>query len=273
MDAHNNNDYKLPLEGKLALVTGASRGIGEGIAFELASRGASVVLAYASPSSEAKINTLKTKIESLPHRPVAYPVRADLSSVEGAGQIISSLLEWTGNDLHLDILVNNAGLERVKSLAEISIDDYDAVYNLNVRGIILLTQAALPYLGAGARIVNLGSVGARAGFQSLSLYCSSKAALEGRYPLLGGRAGGQWHHRQLRQPWARAKRNARQYTKGDCRYAKGTDANPESSGYYSGSCQYSRRLGGQRRCVGDGTSYKCKRWLGNVLISKFKYTG
>ncbi|KAF3015068.1 hypothetical protein E8E14_011178 [Neopestalotiopsis sp. 37M] len=179
MDAHNNNDYELPLEGKLALVTGASRGIGEGIAFELASRGASVVLAYASPSSEAKINTLKTKIESLPHRPVAYPVRADLSSVEGAGQIISSLLEWTGNDLHLDILVNNAGLERVKSLAEISIDDYNAVYNLNVRGIILLTQAALPYLGAGARIVNLGSVGARAGFQSLSLYCSSKAALEG----------------------------------------------------------------------------------------------
>lgn len=138
-----------------------------------------MVLAYASPSSEAKINTLKTKIESLPHRPVAYPVRADLGSVEGAGQTISSLLEWTGNDLHLDILVNNAGLERVKSLAEISIDDYDAVYNLNVRGIILLTQAALPYLGAGARIVNLGSVGARAGFQSLSLYCSSKAALEG----------------------------------------------------------------------------------------------
>jgi 3-oxoacyl-[acyl-carrier protein] reductase len=138
-----------------------------------------VVLAYASPSSDAKINTLKTKIESLPHGPVAYPVRADLGSIEGAGQIISTLLEWTGNDLHLDILVNNAGLERVKSLAEISIDDYDAVYNLNVRGIILLTQAALPYLGAGARIVNLGSVGARAGFQSLSLYCSSKAALEG----------------------------------------------------------------------------------------------
>ncbi|ETS74412.1 hypothetical protein PFICI_14278 [Pestalotiopsis fici W106-1] len=179
MDAQVDKDYGLPLDGKLALVTGASRGIGEGIAFELASRGASVVLAYASPSSEPKINNLKKRIESLPHRPVAYSVRADLGSVEGPGQIISELLQWTSNDLHLDILVNNAGLERVKSLAEIQIDDYDAVYNLNVRGIILLTQAVLPHLEANARIINLGSVGARAGFQSLSLYCSSKAALEG----------------------------------------------------------------------------------------------
>ncbi|KAI4594068.1 hypothetical protein KJ359_008609 [Pestalotiopsis sp. 9143b] len=174
-----NNDHQLPLAGKLALVTGASRGIGEGIAFELASRGASVVLAYASPKSEAKVEALKKRIEALPHRPAAHPVRADLGSIDGPEQIITELRRWTNGKLFLDILVNNAGMERVKSLQEIQVDDYDAVYNLNVRGIIFLTQAVLPYLRDNARIINLGSVGARAGFKSLSLYCSSKAALEG----------------------------------------------------------------------------------------------
>ncbi|KAI1874977.1 uncharacterized protein JN550_002406 [Neoarthrinium moseri] len=173
------HEFQLPLIGKLALVTGASRGIGEGIAFEFARRGASVALAYTSPSSETKVKALAHKIQSLPHKPAAHCVRADLSSVDGAKEVISSLRAWTHDDPHVDILVNNAGLERVRSLAELTVDDYDAVYDLNVRGVILLTQALLPHLNPGARIINIGSVGARAGFKELSLYCSSKAALEG----------------------------------------------------------------------------------------------
>lgn len=110
----------------------------------------------------------------------------DLSTLEGASQLIANLKEsWEptlNTPLKIDILVNNAAVERVKSLASIELADYDAVYNLNVRGIILVTQAVLPYLATdtgGGRIINIGSVGGRSAFKDLSLYCSSKAALEG----------------------------------------------------------------------------------------------
>jgi len=113
-------------------------------------------------------------------------VCVDLSTLEGASQLIANLKEsWEptlNTPLKIDILVNNAAVERVKSLASIELADYDAVYNLNVRGIILVTQAVLPYLATdtgGGRIINIGSVGGRSAFKDLSLYCSSKAALEG----------------------------------------------------------------------------------------------
>lgn len=92
---------------------------------------------------------------------------------------MAQLLEATRNNLTVNILVNNAGCERVKSLAELSVDDYDAVFNLNVRGLMLMTQAILPYLQPKGRIINISSVGSREGFASLGLYCASKAAVEG----------------------------------------------------------------------------------------------
>jgi 3-oxoacyl-[acyl-carrier protein] reductase len=76
-------------------------------------------------------------------------------------------------------VVNNAGRERVCTLGSVSAADYDAVFDVNVRGVLLLTQAALPHLRAPARIVNLSSVGAPRAFTGLGLYCASKAALEG----------------------------------------------------------------------------------------------
>lgn len=102
-----------------------------------------------------------------------------MSTVEGPQQIIDQLLEATGHKLAVNILVNNAGVERVKSLAELSVDDYDTVFNLNVRGVILMTQAVLPYLQPKGRVINISSVGARQGFKNLGLYCASKAAVEG----------------------------------------------------------------------------------------------
>ncbi|KAI1382710.1 NAD(P)-binding protein [Hypoxylon trugodes] len=173
------SNYSLPLSGKTALVTGASRGIGEGIAVELARRGATVVLTSVSPSSESRVKEIRQTIESLPHKPRTYAYRVDLSTPDGPQSLINGLLEWSDNKFQLDILVNNAGTEKVKSLKELTIEDYTDVYNLNVRGTILLTQAVLPYLGDNGRIINIGSVGARAGLKELSLYCSSKAALEG----------------------------------------------------------------------------------------------
>lgn len=110
---------------------------------------------------------------------MTHAIKADLSTVEGPTEFINGLRQWAGDFLKLDILVNNAGLERVKPLGRIEVEDYEAVYNLNVRGAILLTQAILPLLNPNSRIINLTSVGARAGFKELSLYCSSKAAVEG----------------------------------------------------------------------------------------------
>ncbi|KAH9994594.1 NAD(P)-binding protein [Xylariaceae sp. FL0662B] len=173
------SEYTLPLLDKVALVTGASRGIGEGIAYELARRGATVILTYVSQSSEARVQEICRSISALPHKPTVYYCRADLSSLDGAQSLISELLTWRDNNLKIDIVVNNAGAERVKSLEAVTVDDYNAVYNLNVRGTILLTQAILPYLNANGRIINIGSVASRAGFKSVSLYSSSKAALEG----------------------------------------------------------------------------------------------
>lgn len=107
-------------------------------------------------------------------------MQADLGTLDGPKHLVSEAVQWTtsaGTPGKIDILVNNAGLERVKGLAELSVEDYSAVFDVNVRGTILLTQAALPYLNPNSRIVNISSVGARAGFKNLSLYCSSKAAL------------------------------------------------------------------------------------------------
>ncbi|KAG6365500.1 hypothetical protein INS49_007111 [Diaporthe citri] len=173
-----------PLAGKTAVVTGASRSIGYGIALKLAQQGANVVLGYTSPSSAPKAAELKATIESLPHSPSpqAHAVQADLGTLDGPRHLISEAVQWAssgGAPGKIDILVNNAGLERVKGLDELSVEDYSAVFDVNVRGTILLTQAALPHLNPNARIVNISSVGARAGFKKLSLYCSSKAALEG----------------------------------------------------------------------------------------------
>lgn len=71
----------------------------------------------------------------------------------------------------MNSLVNNAGVEVVKPLIEIALVDYSRVYDLNIRSVILLTQAILPFLASAGRIINISSVGARAGFEDLSLYC------------------------------------------------------------------------------------------------------
>ncbi|XRM38591.1 hypothetical protein ABZX51_001995 [Aspergillus tubingensis] len=176
-------EFTLPLHGKLAIVTGASRGIGASIAWELARRGANVCMTYVSPTSAQSITDLRTKISQLPHNPKTWTIQADLSTPTGASDLISELKSYTTTPtpLKIDILVNNAGIEIVNPLTEITIDDYDTIFNLNVRGTMLMTQAVLPYLppeGHG-RIINLSSVGARYGFKGISLYIASKAAIEG----------------------------------------------------------------------------------------------
>ncbi|KAK0630215.1 hypothetical protein B0T17DRAFT_489236 [Bombardia bombarda] len=168
------------LSGKVAIVTGASRGLGAGMALELASKGASVMLTYTSESSTKRVEDLISQISSLPGAPKARGCKSDLTKINGPKAVIAELDAWLGLGSCVDILVNNAGVELNRSLGEIELDDYNQIFDLNVRAPILLTQALLPrFSKANNRVINIGSVGGRCGFAQLSLYCSSKAALEG----------------------------------------------------------------------------------------------
>jgi 3-oxoacyl-[acyl-carrier protein] reductase len=140
-----------------------------------------VVISRVSSSSPPSLAVAK-RIEDLITKPRVLYVPGDISKVEDPEKIIGACKEWrsrSGTELKIDILVNNAGVEVVKGLGSITTEDYNKVYDLNVRGTILMTQAVLPYLPPGGRIINISSVGSRAGFKDLSLYCSSKAAIEG----------------------------------------------------------------------------------------------
>ncbi|KAI9734751.1 MAG: hypothetical protein M1818_006738 [Claussenomyces sp. TS43310] len=174
--------YAFPLAGKTAIVTGASRGIGAGIAFELAKRGASVVITYTSKSSEDAVKNLISKIEDLNNGARGTSICTDLRDPASPGLIAAKAVEFgrSGKSSHIDILVNNAGIELVKRVGSIDVEDFEKVFHLNVRAPVLLMEAVLPHLPpTGGSIINLSSVGARAGFPGLSLYCSSKAAIEG----------------------------------------------------------------------------------------------
>ncbi|KAH8651575.1 hypothetical protein BGZ60DRAFT_473694 [Tricladium varicosporioides] len=156
----------LPFQGKIVLVTGSSRG-------------ADIIITYTSSFSRKLVSTLQEEIRSLPHKPNSIAIQVDLRDPIAPSQIISEIQAWRETkDFQLNILVNNAGSEIVKPLGDITVEDFNSVYALNVLAPALLTQSLLPYMPANSRIINLSSVGARSGFPNLSLYCSSKAALE-----------------------------------------------------------------------------------------------
>lgn len=182
------------LLGKVAIVTGASRGIGAGIALELAKRGAKVAITYTSSKSDASTADLVKQITEINHHgssTAAIAIKADLRIPSSAASIVEQTTHAFGP--HIDILVNNAGVEVVKPVQDVSIDDFAFVYDLNVRAPMLMLQQVLPFLRAPGRIVNIGSVGGRYGFKELSTYCSSKAALEGLTRCWAAELGGAKH--------------------------------------------------------------------------------
>ena len=134
-------------------------------------------MTYTSPSSEKSVDELVKKIEQLQNGSAVAKVQADLRQVDAPEKIVQATRSAFGN--HIDILVNNAACERNKDLGDISAEDFSYVFDLNVRAVLLMTKAVLPYLRAPGRIINVSSVGARCGFKNFSLYCSSKAAVEG----------------------------------------------------------------------------------------------
>lgn len=148
-------------------------------------------MTYTSPSSEKSVDELVKRVEQLQNGSAAVKVQADLRQVEAPKKIVQATRSAFG--VHIDILVNNAGCTLVKGLGDISVDDFSYVYDLNVRAVLLMSKEVLPYLRTPGRIINVSSVGARLGLKELSLYCSSKAAVEGITRCFAAELGHQGH--------------------------------------------------------------------------------
>lgn len=161
------------LEGKVALVTGGSRGIGAAIALRLAGDGASVAITYTS--SPEKAAEVVRRIEAAGGRATA--IRADGADTEAVRSAVAETARLFGR---LDILVNNAGIAMVGAPEEFRIEDFDRMVAVNVRAVFVAAQEALRYLGEGGRIITIGSVNAdRIHFPGGSVYAMTKAAVAG----------------------------------------------------------------------------------------------
>lgn len=159
------------LAGKRALVTGASRGIGAAIARALAEKGADVALTY-ERSAERAAEVVRS-IEAMGRRAIA--IQADSADPAAVRRSVDEAVAGLGG---LDILVNNAGIARAGLVAEMSLADIDALLNVNVRAVVLASQAAIPHLTAGGRIISIGScLGERVAFGGVTVYSMTKSAL------------------------------------------------------------------------------------------------
>ncbi len=162
----------MDLEGRRALVTGGSRGIGAAVVRRLVAGGAAVALTYRSGRSAAE--TSAAELRASGHQVVA--LRADLNALESCGSLVSTAVEALGG---LDILISNAGTEHFGALGTITTDDYRRVFDLNVAAQLFLTQASARVMRPGARIVLTSSVAARIAVHEHGLYGASKAAVSG----------------------------------------------------------------------------------------------
>lgn len=162
-----------PLAGRRALVTGGSRGIGAEIVRRLASDGAAVAFTYGSSVADA--DTVVVDVSRGGGK--VLPIRADSSD---AGQIASAVDETVTRLGGLDILVNNAGVAYLSPVDTFPLDQFDRLVAVNVRGMFVAIQCAVPHLGQGGRIINIGSVNAdRVPSPGLSVYAMTKAAVAG----------------------------------------------------------------------------------------------
>ena len=162
---------KTGLAGKVALVTGGSRGIGAAIARRLARDGAAVAVTYnASPE---KADEVVREIEAAGGRALA--VRADSADVGAVRTAVTTTVETFGG---IDILVNNAGILVLGTVDRFSLDDFDRMVAVNVRAVFVAVQEAARHLKPGGRVINIGSMVAdRTGFPGSSVYGMTKAAV------------------------------------------------------------------------------------------------
>jgi 3-oxoacyl-[acyl-carrier protein] reductase len=172
--AKQTKEAIMNLEGRVALVTGSSRGIGRAIALAMARKGADMAVNYRSREDDAR--EVCREVGSLGRRCVA--VGADVSRPEGASRLVREVEEGLGR---IDILVNNAGISRQRPIENITEEDWDEVLSTNLKSAFLLTQLVLPGMRGRrwGRIINVSSVAAQVGGVVGPHYASSKAGLIG----------------------------------------------------------------------------------------------
>lgn len=159
------------LQGKVALVTGASKGIGAAIALELAAQGAAVAVNYSGTKAGAEkvVNEIKKAGGK------AIAVQANVSDPDSIGPLINTVVKQFGP---IDILVNNAGIYEVGPLEAITPDHFHRQFNVNVLGLLLVTQAAVAHFNPnGGSIINISSV-VKDGAANLSVYSATKGAVD-----------------------------------------------------------------------------------------------
>ncbi len=160
------------LEGKIALVTGASRGIGAAIAERLANDGAEVVLHFGSSHTEAE--RLAATLRGKGH--TVHLLQADLGAVDGGQQLVDRL-----RALHLpriDILVNNAGIALFGGLADTTNDAFEKLVSVNLRSVFFVTQGIAPMIPDGGRIINITTAATRITFPNITAYAATKGFVD-----------------------------------------------------------------------------------------------
>jgi 3-oxoacyl-[acyl-carrier protein] reductase len=161
----------MSLKGKVALVTGASRGIGKAIAERLSLDGASVAITYVGNKEKAE-----TLIADFQSRGVdAIAIQSDISNIEAIPNLFEKVITKFGQ---LDIVVNNAGVSVFKPTVDISEVDFDYVIDTNVKGTFFMLQEAAKRISDGGRIINLSSGATKQSILNGGLYSGSKAAIE-----------------------------------------------------------------------------------------------
>jgi 3-oxoacyl-[acyl-carrier protein] reductase len=162
------------LEGKAALITGASRGIGREIALELARQGANVAVNYAG--SEAKANEVVDEIKKMGKD--AFAIKCDVSNAEEVATMIKETVDRFG---HLDILVNNAGITKDNLLMRMKEEEWDDVININLKGVFLCTKAVTRQMmkQRNGRIINIASIVGVSGNAGQANYVAAKAGIIG----------------------------------------------------------------------------------------------
>ncbi|GAD99563.1 hypothetical protein PVAR5_8278 [Paecilomyces variotii No. 5] len=172
MNSLNGKTQHGELQGKVALITGAARGIGRGIALELAKKGASIVINYAHSSQAADV--LVRDIKSMGVRAAA--IRADLTKVEEIDTLFQTAVERFGR---LDIVVSNSGKEKFVPLGVTTLDDFNEVFDINTRAQFFVAKSALNHIQPGGRLILTSSIAAGVGIPGHALYAGSKSAVEG----------------------------------------------------------------------------------------------
>jgi 3-oxoacyl-[acyl-carrier protein] reductase len=160
-----------PLQDKVALVLGGTRGIGAAVVARLARDGAAVAFTYAASSNAA--NDLAATITANGGRALA--IQADSGDADAVRAAVAQAAAHFGR---LDILVNNAGILRLAPLEDYPLEDFDRMVSVNVRGLFVAAQAAVRHMGEGGRIISIGSVASvRVAFPTSSVYSMTKGAV------------------------------------------------------------------------------------------------